>query len=292
MRYLEFHLVFMLPALVAAALAARGWRARLGPRAAWGLPVIAGIAFLYTTPWDNHLVRSGIWSYGPDRVLATIGWVPVEEYLFFLLQPILTGLWLYRVIPAAGGAGSAGRPRAGTPDETGNVAIHRRHAHSPGRPGATCPAPDAAAGSHRAVRAAGVVFWLAVTAAGLWALRRPAGTYLGLILVWAAPVLAAQWAYAGPEIWRRRGAWVAGVVIPTVYLWFADAVAIRLGIWTIAPETRTGIEPFGLPIEEAAFFLLTNVLVVQGLILFLYPPGRGAPAETPPDPGARAAPAR
>jgi len=28
-------------------------------------------------------------------VVGTIGYVPVEEYLFFLLQPILTGFWLY-----------------------------------------------------------------------------------------------------------------------------------------------------------------------------------------------------
>ena len=31
-----------------------------------------------------------------------------------------------------------------------------------------------------------------------------------------------------------------------------------------------------LPLEEAVFFLVTNLLVVQGLLLFLYPPGRGA----------------
>jgi lycopene beta-cyclase len=31
-----------------------------------------------------------------------IGYVPVEEYLFFLLQPLLTGLWLYLVLADAG----------------------------------------------------------------------------------------------------------------------------------------------------------------------------------------------
>ena len=30
-----------------------------------------------------------------DRVVGTIGYVPIEEYLFFVLQCILTGLWLY-----------------------------------------------------------------------------------------------------------------------------------------------------------------------------------------------------
>ena len=47
----------------------------------------------------------------------------------------------------------------------------------------------------------------------------------------------------------------------------ADRIAIGLGIWYIAEPTKTGFEPLGLPIEEAIFFLITNVLVVQGLLL-------------------------
>jgi len=50
---------------------------------------------VYTTPWDNYLIWRDVWHYGTDRVVGTIGYVPVEEYLFFLLQPILTGFWLY-----------------------------------------------------------------------------------------------------------------------------------------------------------------------------------------------------
>ena len=45
-------------------------------------------------------------------------------------------------------------------------------------------------------------------------------------------------------------------------------VSISLGLWTISPETTVGIAPFGLPIEEAVFFLVTNLLVVQGLVLY------------------------
>ena len=58
---------------------------------------------------------------------------------------------------------------------------------------------------------------------------------------------------------------LAGLIPSTLYLWFADRTAIKLGIWTIAPETSFGLSFFGLPIEEAVFFLMTNLLVVQGV---------------------------
>jgi lycopene beta-cyclase len=71
---------------------------------------------------------------------------------------------------------------------------------------------------------------------------------------------------------ERLRAMSLGILVPTLYLWFADTVAIRLGIWDIAERYTYGPRPLGLPIEEAVFFLVTNILVVQGLVLFLYPP--------------------
>ncbi len=235
MTYLAFHLVFILPPIALLAIRLRPRRRDLPSRASWSLPAMALIALVYATPWDNHLVRTGVWSYGPDRVIGTIGYVPVEEYLFFLLQPFLTGLWLHLVLL-----------RAGEVDET------------PPR---------------RAVRVAGAAFWLALAAFGLIAMRRPEGTYLGLILAWAAPVLAGLWGYAGGEIAARGRVFLAAVAVPTLYLWVADAIAIRLGIWHISEAKSTGMKVLGLPVEEAAFFLVTNLMVVQGSIALLYPPG-------------------
>lgn len=64
---------------------ARWWRFAVG------LAML--LALLYTTPWDNYLVATGVWYYDPARVWhAVIGYVPLEEYLFFILQPILAGL--------------------------------------------------------------------------------------------------------------------------------------------------------------------------------------------------------
>jgi lycopene cyclase domain-containing protein len=229
--YLQFHLVFILPPIALLALVLRGRRVvpSLGP-----LILIAGIAFLYTTPWDNYLVWRGVWGYGTERVLGIVGYVPVEEYAFFILQPILTGLWFHLVLSRAG-------PPARVPRQT---------------------------------RVVGGLLYGCIAAAGVFLLGTTSGLYAGLILAWAAPVLAGQWLYAGPSIWAHRRAFLPGVAVPTLYLWLADAYAIRSGIWEISDLYTIGLAIGGLPIEEALFFLVTNLLVVQGLILFLRPTSR------------------
>lgn len=121
------------------------------------------------------------------------------------------------------------------------------------------------------MRAVGVGVYLTLGAAGVLALTFERGLYMGLILAWAAPVLAAQWAFAGPALVRAPGLYAAAVGVPTLYLWVADRIAIGAGIWSISPEYTTGLHLLGLPMEEALFFLVTNALVVQGVVLFLQP---------------------
>jgi lycopene cyclase domain-containing protein len=64
-------------------------------------------------------------------------------------------------------------------------------------------------------------------------------------------------------------------VLPTVYLWVADRIAIGLGVWAISDRYTLGFAPLGLPVEEATFFLVTTVISVCGVLLFLLP---GIPA--------------
>ena len=234
MSYLTFLVIFLaVPIGVLAATLPRPLGGVGGRRGAWAIPLLALIAFAYTTPWDNYLVYREVWWYGPDRVLGTVGYVPYEEYAFFLLQPILTGLFLYHLL-------------------------------------ARWPAPEGLAG--RPSHLTGGLLYLAVTVAGAalllsgWA----RGLYLGLILAWAGPVLLGLWAYGGRLAWAFRRAFLVGVLVPTVYLWVADRLAIGLGIWSISERYSLGLDPLGLPIEEATFFLMTNLLVVQGLLLFLH----------------------
>lgn len=232
MTYLQFHLVFTVPPLLLLAfLTLRASRQGRVPRAALGALLIhVLLALVYTTPWDNLLIARGVWGYGEDRVLFTLGWVPFEEYLFFVIQTLLTGLWV--------------------------LLLHRRVSAGPGQ------VPSW-------LRVGGAILWLGLAAAGVLALGTEKGTYFGMIAAWAAPVLALQWGFGGDLLARRWRVLLPAFLVPTLYLWFADRVALAAGIWWIAPEFSLGAHVFGLPLEEALFFLLTNLLVAFGMILAL-----------------------
>lgn len=250
MTYLQFLALFILPPLAVLALLVRRTPVRRLGLTAAALPLIA---LVYTTPWDNYLVASGVWDYGAARVIGTIGYVPVEEYLFMVLQSLLVLAWLVRC---------------------------RLHNAAPAR-----PAGAAGARSGAAVRIGGAASWVLVALLGALLLGRDSTRYLGLILAWAAPVLAAQWWFTGDVIVHRARQYAVVVAAPVLYLWIADAIAIHLGTWRISERYTVGMEFFGLPVEEMTFFLVTTLLSVHGALLLLEPWRLGlrryAPAAAP-----------
>ncbi len=94
LTYLQFHFVFTLPLLAVLALLQRRTREPW-----WPLAALVGIAVVYTTPWDNYLVARAVWTYPPEAVWFTIGYVPIEEYAFFVLQTVITG-FIVRLLQA------------------------------------------------------------------------------------------------------------------------------------------------------------------------------------------------
>lgn len=239
MTYLNFLIIFLGGPLVALSLlhglARRGQRpSALVSRTAWVAVIVhMFIALAYTTPWDNYLVASGVWTYDPALVLGiTFGWVPLEEYLFFLLQPLAAGmwlLWLARRLPAA--------------------------AEPPARPRLWRVVPTAVLGA----------LWVGAVALLVsgWA----PGTYLALELAWAMPPIMLQTAVGGDILWRHRRLVGTALLTMTAYLSGADAIAINSGTWTINPAASLNIFLGPLPVEELTFFLITNVLIVFGVTL-------------------------
>jgi lycopene cyclase domain-containing protein len=204
----------------------RGW-------STWkAIALHAAVALVYTTPWDNYLVATRVWWYDPALVTGlTLGWVPIEEYTFFILQPVFGGLWLLFLM----------RRLKVSRDEL--------------RPSLRRWLP----------LLAGIV-WLAASLMLLldW---RP-GTYLALELVWALPPIMLQLAFGSDILWRHRRLLFFAIIPSTVYLSTADALAINWGTWTINPAQSLNIFVGGvLPLEELLFFLLTNTLVTFGLVL-------------------------
>jgi len=237
--YLQFHLAFLVPALMfmtATAFVSRPrlrnaglWRLGAG-RTYWvGVAIITVVALVYTTPWDNYLIARGVWWYGDGSTLATLGHAPVEEYVFIVVQPWLTALWLSHL---------------SLPSEWSTVANPIRS------------------------RVVATALAVALGVAGWLMLGSDATFYLGAIVAWAAPVLALQWAVGAPQLWARRRLVALGTLVPAAYLCVADRIAIEYGIWVLSARYTTGLTVAGLPIEEATFFLVTNGFVVQGLVLY------------------------
>lgn len=222
------------------------WRdARLGrqmPRrfGSYSPYVILGLhlalALVYTTPWDNYLVATAVWWYDPAKVTGIVfGYVPIEEYTFFLVQPILTGLWLLfwlRRQPDAVPKGwENGRFRL-----TALVVL--------------------------------AVVWVVMVA--ILVTRWAPGTYLALILAWALLPIMLQVGFGGDILWQHRRIVALGLLPITLFLSAADALAIYDGIWTLDPaQTLNWLIGGILPFEEFLFFLITNTLVVFGMTLFL-----------------------
>jgi 15-cis-phytoene synthase/lycopene beta-cyclase len=48
------------------------------------------VAVTTASLWDNYIVYHRAWSYCPSCVTAVIGYVPLEEYMFFVIMTLLT----------------------------------------------------------------------------------------------------------------------------------------------------------------------------------------------------------
>jgi lycopene cyclase domain-containing protein len=86
--YVEFLAIFLGIPVIAGVWITRG----IGRPLILTLAGISILALIYTAPWDNLIVINGVWSYGTHRVAGVIlGHIPLEEYVFYVLQVIMTG---------------------------------------------------------------------------------------------------------------------------------------------------------------------------------------------------------
>ncbi|KAI1437819.1 hypothetical protein GGR50DRAFT_606492 [Xylaria sp. CBS 124048] len=199
------------------------------------------IAFLSALPWDSYLVRHGIWTYHPDAILGPrLFAVPAEEVFFFFIQTYITAL-IYILC---------------------NKAILHPQFLVNGR--------DAPCSVYRTRRLGQLVLSAAVVTGAVLLREGGGGTYMGLILVWACPILLLSLTLSGYFMIQLPTASVAiPICLPTLYLWVVDERALSRGTWVIGSKTKLGWNLWGsLALEEAVFFLLTNVLVVFGLVAF------------------------
>lgn len=195
------------------------------------------LAVIYTTPWDNYLVATSVWWYDQNLVTGwTIGYVPIEEYTFFVVQTLMTGLWVLTLW------------RFGALGQSFDV-------------------------SRKSIRLWSLVITATIWAVAVVVLVSgwEAGRYLALILVWALIPLLMQFGFGADILWGHRSLLMLAILPTTVYLWIVDAIAINSGVWTIDPIQTLGIKIGPLPIEEMVFFLVTNLMISFGITLMIAP---------------------
>jgi lycopene cyclase domain-containing protein len=235
--YLRFHLIFNLPLLVllAALSGSEPWTKAEG--FALGLVLIAVMVF--TTPWDNLAAKWGIWGFPREKYSLRLGYLPVEEYAFFLLQSV-------------------------------NVMLAVRALF--------CFFPDWQTGQETEIGkwtlvclAASAIPWALVAVQLRW-LRRKAGPRVNYAvhLAWFLPVIYAQWILAPPLFLGHAGVLATVTAVFGIYYTLADLAAVRAGTWFFDEKQITGVKLGGiLPWEEIAFFFLTSLLVAQSYLLLL-----------------------
>jgi len=205
------------------------------------------LAVVYTTPWDNYLVATRVWYYNPNLVTGIVfGYVPIEEYMFFVVETILAGLWWWFLARRFDFA------IAPLPSEH-NVSAKEF------RPNKTLVY----------VSAWLLVFvWMIFTY--LFFFGGDKWTYLSIILFWALPPILLQLLFGADILWHYRKLMFWAIMVPGTYLSLMDIVALKDTTWSISPSQTTGILLFGiLPLEEVVFFFITNVLIVFGMTLLL-----------------------
>jgi lycopene cyclase domain-containing protein len=251
MTYFSFLLRFVLiPIIIFLVIA--WWDERRGKqihgfhngRAVWiaiGIHILLAVA--YTTPWDNYLVATGVWYYNPDLVTGILlGYVPIEEYTFFVVETILAGLWwwfLARRLSLTPSPSPAGR---------GGFTPNKKLIY--------------------AATAILVVLWLLFTT--LFFFGDAKWTYLGITLFWALPAILPQLLFGADILWHYRKLVFWAIMVPGMYLSLMDIIALEETTWSISPTQTTGVLFFGiLPLEEVVFFFITNILITFGMTLLL-----------------------
>lgn len=237
MTYLRFHLIFNLPVLVL--LLALNWLAPVASGEALALGLVLIAVMVFTTPWDNLAAKWGIWGFPREKYSLRIGYLPVEEYAFFILQSVnvmLAVRALFYFFPGW---------LTGLETNIGTWTL--------------------------IFLGASVIPWAVVAGQLLWLRRRkgPCVNY-AIHLAWFLPVIYVQWIIAPPLFWAHAGLLTLVTTAFGIYYTLADLAAVRGGTWFFDEQQITGVKLAGvLPWEEIAFFFLTSLLVAQSYLLLL-----------------------
>ncbi|MDJ0625783.1 MAG: lycopene cyclase domain-containing protein [Candidatus Caenarcaniphilales bacterium] len=226
-----FHQIFTIPLLILLLFVNKPKLKEL-----FQILVLTVIAVSYTIPWDSFLIEKTVWTYSRANVVGTVGNIPFEELFFMVVQVFISSL-VFRFLLTKFPQSDKNKPNKNKLSDS------------------------------KWLKVLAVVLFSFLSLVGFICLRESNTFYLGIILAWACPILAFQWLFMPENLFVKLKKFFLAITISTVYLCIADGIAIGNKIWLISTEFSTGLKIGGLPIEELIFFLLTNLLIIQGYSL-------------------------
>lgn len=228
--YVLFHIVLTIPVIFVLGYLQPNLKPIRQKRRRNNFYILILIAYIYTTPWDNLMIVFDTWYYG-DVVMLRIWEAPLGEYLFFGIQTIIMGLYLYFV---------GFDPK---PIKT-DLRLFPR------------------------IIGSFIFFMISLFFFFVLLFGDQSLFYASSLITWTSPVIALQWLVGGTYILRKWKKLLITLIPPTVYLWIIDAYAISTGLWTISQDLTIGLYIGSMPIEEMLFFLSANVMTVFGMVLY------------------------
>lgn len=194
---------------------------------------ICVLMLIYTAPWINYTMHRHSLKYHKDTVITTVDELPIERYIFFIMQMIFTSLWTSLC--------SRWTFSALYLKSTNRIQFHL-------------------------IRYSVITLMVAAMYFG-WkhSISGNKTFYLGSMVWWFLLAAIILWRFSGPYIWKRYKEYLASIFLPSIYFCYVDLIAMRNGHWQINKATSLGVFPIcnDLPLEEIAFIFLTNSLVVQ-----------------------------
>jgi putative membrane protein len=233
LSYPRLHLFLLAPLLALALVPPRPLESaeREVRRGAYVITVVlTAIAFAFSCLWDNLPAWRGVWTVEAHMTIGTAGFMPFEEYFWFIDHTLLASFWVLRLW-------SSRRTRS-----------------------------ESFATSRRETRTIGAGLCLLAALCGLWLLQFERTFYLGVLLSFMSPVAAFQWWFCGHLLVQQPREWIMGIAVPSIYLLLLDTWAIHRGLWRISQTYTTGLHLFGVQLEQILVYTTTTALVVQPLV--------------------------
>lgn len=232
------HLIYMLPVFGVLTLITRPF---INRSEIFKIILISITNLAYLKLWDTLIIPDRTWTFIPERVNSIIGESTIEKNMFFLLQIILTSLWTLICV----------------------------------RWTIPCLCFNQNKKSYQLIQWIPILLLNIVMAIGCTMVVPGQNTfYLGCLLCWASPIIMYLWYGCGNFFVKKIISSSIAIVVPTLYFcWMNQKISV-VNIWYTKKPTSLNVFIFeDLPLEEALYFFITNVIIV--LAVHSYDKARG-----------------